>query len=336
MDIYSLGIESSCDETSASIVLNGREVLSNVISSQIDTHKLFGGVVPEIASRLHLEMINKVVDKAIKDANLSLKDIDIISVTKGPGLIGALIVGVSCAKALSLSLSKPLVGVNHIKGHIAANYLCHKDLKPPFSTLIISGGHTYLAIVKSYNDIEVVGRTLDDACGECYDKIARKVGIGYPGGPIVDRIAKEGNKKAFDFPRVMIDSKDFNFSFSGLKTAVLNFINTENMAGRQVDKKDLAASFQRAIVDVLVSKSLKLLEKTGHKEFAISGGVSANSRIRERFEEELGKRGVKLYYPNLILCTDNAAMIASSGYYEYLEDNTDELDMKVYPNLGLE
>lgn len=334
-DFYTLAIETSCDDSSVAVLKNEREILTNLISSQIDTHALFGGVVPEIASRKHLEAINPLIDKAIEDANITYDDIDLITVTKGPGLIGSLLVGISAAKALSLALDKPLVGANHMKGHICANYLSNLDLKPPFVCLVVSGGHTYLCKVNDYNDIEVVGSTRDDAAGESYDKVARKIGLGYPGGPKIDELAKEGNGKAIDFPRVMLEKGSYDFSFSGLKTAVLNYAHNEEQKGNEINKADLAASFQEAVVDVLVEKSLMLLEETGYKQFAISGGVAANSRLRERFTEELGKRDIKFYYPDTILCTDNAAMIAMAGYLDYKAGLRDDTYMKVYPNLDL-
>ena len=334
-DFYTLAIETSCDDSSVAILKNEREILTNLISSQIDTHALFGGVVPEIASRKHLEAINPLIDKAIEEANITYDDIDLITVTKGPGLIGSLLVGISSAKALALALGVPLVGANHMKGHICANYLSNKDLEPPFVCLVVSGGHTYLCKVSDYNDIEVVGSTRDDAAGESYDKVARKIGLGYPGGPKIDKLAKKGNGKAIDFPRVMLEKGSYDFSFSGLKTAVLNYAHNEEQKGNEVNRADLAASFQEAVVDVLVEKSLMLLEETGYKQFAISGGVAANSRLRERFTEELGKRDIKFYYPDTILCTDNAAMIAMAGYLDYKAGVRDNTYMKVYPNLDL-
>lgn len=334
-DFYTLAIETSCDDSSVAVLKNEREILTNLISSQIDTHALFGGVVPEIASRKHLEAINPLIDKAIEDANITYDDIDLITVTKGPGLIGSLLVGISAAKALSLALNKPLVGANHMKGHICANYLSNLGLKPPFVCLVVSGGHTYLCKVNDYNDIEVVGSTRDDAAGESYDKVARKIGLGYPGGPKIDKLAKKGNGKAIDFPRVMLEKGSYDFSFSGLKTAVLNYAHNEDQKGNEINKADLAASFQEAVVDVLVEKSLMILEETGYKQFAISGGVAANSRLRERFTEELSKRGIKFYYPDTILCTDNAAMIAMAGYLDYKAGLRDDTYMKVYPNLDL-
>lgn len=334
-DFYTLAIETSCDDSSVAILKNEREILTNLISSQIDIHALFGGVVPEIASRKHLEAINPLIDKALEEANISYKDLDLITVTKGPGLIGSLLVGISAAKALALATGLPLVGANHMKGHICANYLSNKDLKPPFVCLVVSGGHTYLCKINDYNDIEVVGSTRDDAAGESFDKVARKIGLGYPGGPKIDKLAKEGNPQAIDFPRVMLEKGSYDFSFSGLKTAVLNYAHNLEQKGEEINKADLAASFQDAVVDVLVEKSLMLLEETGYKQFAISGGVAANSRLRARMGEELEKRDIKFYYPETILCTDNAAMIAMAGYLDYMDGVRDDTFMKVYPNLDL-
>lgn len=334
-DFYTLAIETSCDDSSVAILKNEREILTNLISSQIDIHALFGGVVPEIASRKHLEAINPLIDKALDEANISYKDLDLITVTKGPGLIGSLLVGISAAKALALATGLPLVGANHMKGHICANYLSNKDLKPPFVCLVVSGGHTYLCKINDYNDIEVVGSTRDDAAGESFDKVARKIGLGYPGGPKIDKLAKEGNPQAIDFPRVMLEKGSYDFSFSGLKTAVLNYAHNLEQKGEEINKADIAASFQDAVVDVLVEKSLMLLEETGYKQFAISGGVAANSRLRARMGEELEKRDIKFYYPETILCTDNAAMIAMAGYLDYMDGVRDDTFMKVYPNLDL-
>ena len=334
-DFYTLAIETSCDDSSVAILKNEREILTNLISSQIDIHALFGGVVPEIASRKHLEAINPLIDKAMDEAGITYSDLDLITVTKGPGLIGSLLVGISAAKALALATGLPLVGANHMKGHICANYLSNKDLKPPFVCLVVSGGHTYLCKINDYNDIEVVGSTRDDAAGESFDKVARKIGLGYPGGPKIDKLAKEGNPKAIDFPRVMLEKGSYDFSFSGLKTAVLNYAHKLEQKGEEINKADLAASFQDAVVDVLVEKSLTLLEETGYKQFAISGGVAANSRLRARMAEELEKRDIKFYYPETILCTDNAAMIAMAGYLDYKAGVRDDTFMKVYPNLDL-
>ncbi len=334
-DFYTMGIETSCDDSSVAILKNDREVLVNLISSQIDIHALFGGVVPEIASRKHLEAINPLIEKALADTNLSYDDIDLISVTKGPGLMGSLLVGISAAKGLSLATGTPLIGANHMQGHICANYLSNKDLEPPFISLVVSGGHTYLCKVNSYTDYEVIGKTLDDAAGESFDKVARKIGLGYPGGPKIDKLAKEGNKDAIDFPRVMLEKGSYDFSFSGLKTAVLNYAHKLEQRGEEVNKADLAASFQEAVVDVLVDKSMMLLKETGLKTLAVSGGVAANSRLKERLKEECDKEGIKFYHPSVILCTDNAAMIAMAGYLNYKNGVVDDNFMKVYPNLEL-
>ncbi|MDU2585110.1 MAG: tRNA (adenosine(37)-N6)-threonylcarbamoyltransferase complex transferase subunit TsaD [Anaerococcus prevotii] len=334
-DFYTMGIETSCDDSSVAILKNDREVLVNLISSQIDIHALFGGVVPEIASRKHLEAINPLIEKALADTNLSYDDIDLISVTKGPGLMGSLLVGISAAKGLSLATDTPLIGANHMQGHICANYLSNKDLEPPFISLVVSGGHTYLCKVNSYTDYEVIGKTLDDAAGESFDKVARKIGLGYPGGPKIDKLAKEGNKDAIDFPRVMLEKGSYDFSFSGLKTAVLNYAHKLEQRGEEVNKADLAASFQEAVVDVLVDKSMMLLKETGLKTLAVSGGVAANSRLKERLKEECDKEGIKFYHPSVILCTDNAAMIAMAGYLNYKNGAVDDNFMKVYPNLEL-
>lgn len=334
-DFYTMGIETSCDDSSVAILKNDREVLVNLISSQIDIHALFGGVVPEIASRKHLEAINPLIEKALADTNLSYDDIDLISVTKGPGLMGSLLVGISAAKGLSLATGTPLIGANHMQGHICANYLSNKDLEPPFISLVVSGGHTYLCKVNSYTDYEVIGKTLDDAAGESFDKVARKIGLGYPGGPKIDKLAREGNKDAIDFPRVMLEKGSYDFSFSGLKTAVLNYAHKLEQRGEEVNKADLAASFQEAVVDVLVDKSMMLLKETGLKSLAVSGGVAANSRLKERLKEECDKEGIKFYHPSVILCTDNAAMIAMAGYLNYKNGAVDDNFMKVYPNLEL-
>lgn len=334
-DFYTIGIETSCDDSCVAILKNERELLVNLISSQIDIHALFGGVVPEIASRKHLEAINPLIEKALEEANLSYDDIDLISVTKGPGLMGSLLVGISAAKALSLAINKPMIGTNHIKGHICANYLAHSELEPPFITLVVSGGHTYLVKVDGYTDYKVVGKTRDDAAGESFDKVARKMGLAYPGGPLIDKLAREGNKEAIHFPRVMLEKDSYDFSFSGLKTAVLNQINQYEQKNIEINKNDFAASFQEAVVDVLVDKSMRLLEETGYDKLALSGGVAANSRIRERLEEECKKRDINFYYPPIKLCTDNAAMIAMAGYLDYQAGEESNKFMKVYPNLEL-
>lgn len=329
-----LAVESSCDETSVAVVEDGRKVYSNVIASQIDIHKKFGGVVPEIASRQHVEAINTVLKEGLDESGVDLKDIDIIAATKGPGLIGALLVGLSAGKTLALATNKPFVGVNHIVGHVCANYISFKDLEPPFIGLIISGGHTYLIEVKDYVDFTLHGRTVDDAVGEAFDKVARSMGIGYPGGPIVDKLAKEG-KETIDFPRVMIKEDNYNFSFSGLKTAVLNYLNSTKLRGEEIVIEDVCKSFQEAVVDVLLEKSFRLAREKNMDKIVLCGGVSANSRIREAFEEKGEKENIKIFYPDLKLCTDNAAMIASAAYYEYMAGNLDEENF-ANPNLGLE
>ena len=327
-DVLILGIESSCDETAAAVVKNGREVLSNVISSQIAIHEKFGGVVPEIASRNHVEAISNVVKKALNDANVELKDIDPISCTYGPGLVGALLVGVSYAKALAFATNKPLIGTNHIEGHIAANYITHKDLKPPFVAFVISGGHTHLVHIKDYKEFEIIGKTRDDAIGEAFDKVARVIGLGYPGGPKIDKIAKEGEAN-INLPETHFENLDF--SFSGIKTAVINL----NHKTPDLNKADLAASFEKAVTDVLIDNSIKACEQLNLKTISLAGGVSANSYIRERFLKLEQERGIKVYYPEPILCTDNAAMIAAAGYYNYINGIESELDLNAIPNLKI-
>lgn len=328
-----LAVESSCDETSVAVVEDGREVYSNVIASQIDTHKKFGGVVPEIASRQHVEAINTVLKEGLDEAGVKLEDIDIIAATKGPGLIGALLVGLSAGKALALSTGKPFVGVNHIVGHVCANYISFKDLEPPFIGLIISGGHTYLIEVKDYVDFTLHGRTVDDAVGEAFDKVARSLGLAYPGGPLIDSLAKKG-KETIEFPRVMIKEDNYNFSFSGLKTAVLNYLNSARLRGEEIVAEDVCKSFQEAVVDVLTEKTFRLAREKNMDKIVLCGGVSANSRIREAFEEKGREDNIKIYYPDLKLCTDNAAMIASAAYYEYMAGKVDEKNF-ANPNLGL-
>ena len=317
-DIVILGIESSCDETAASVVRNGREVLSNVISSQIALHTLYGGVVPEIASRKHIEKINVVIEEALAEAHMTLDDIDAIGVTYGPGLVGALLVGVSEAKAIAYAKNLPLIGVHHIEGHISANYIENKDLEPPFACLVVSGGHTHLVIVKDYGKYEIVGRTRDDAAGEAFDKVARAIGLGYPGGPKIDKVSKEGNPNAIAFPRAKVADSAYDFSFSGLKSAVLNYLNGCKMKNIPIVQADVAASFQKAVVDVLVEHAMHAVEEYGFKKFAIAGGVASNSALRSAMEEACKKRGVAFYHPSPILCTDNAAMIGAAAYYEYL------------------
>ena len=334
-DIVILGIESSCDETAASVVRNGREVLSNLISSQIALHTLYGGVVPEIASRKHIEKINVVIEEALAEAHMTLDDIDAIGVTYGPGLVGALLVGVSEAKAIAYAKNLPLIGVHHIEGHISANYIENKDLEPPFACLVVSGGHTHLVIVKDYGKYEIVGRTRDDAAGEAFDKVARAIGLGYPGGPKIDKVSKEGNPNAIAFPRAKVADSAYDFSFSGLKSAVLNYLNGCKMKNIPIVQADVAASFQKAVVDVLVEHAMHAVEEYGFKKFAIAGGVASNSALRSAMEEACKKRGVAFYHPSPILCTDNAAMIGAAAYYEYLAGTRSGWDLNAVPNLKL-
>lgn len=335
MDIKVLGIETSCDETSAAIILNGREIISNVISTQIDIHKKFGGVVPEIASRKHVEAICNVVNQAIDDANMSFDDIDVIAATYGPGLVGALLVGLSYAKGLSISLNKPFVGVNHIEGHINANYIAHKDLAPPFVCLVVSGGHTHLVYVKDFGDYEIIGRTRDDAAGEAYDKVARAIGLGYPGGPLIDKLSKEGDKNAIDFPRAYLEEDSFDFSFSGLKSAVLNYINKMKMQGTEINNADVAASFQQSVVEILVEKSIKAVKSKGVDTLCIAGGVASNSELRHQMGKRCKKEGIRFLYPPTILCTDNAAMVACAAYYDYLKYGPSKLSLNAVASLKI-
>ncbi len=334
-DVLILAIESSCDETAAAVVKNGREVLSNVISSQIDLHTLYGGVVPEIASRKHIEKINQVVEQALTDAHVTWDDISAIAVTYGPGLVGALLVGVSFAKALAFALKKPLIGVHHIEGHISANYIENKELEPPFMCLVVSGGHSHLVKVKDYGEYEILGRTRDDAAGEAFDKVARAIGLGYPGGPKIDKVSNEGNPEAIQFPRAKVADNEYDFSFSGLKSAVLNYLNSCEMKGETINQADVAASFQKAVVDVLVGHSMDALEKYGFKKFAIAGGVASNVHLRAAMVEACEKRKVEFYHPSPILCTDNAAMIGAAAYYELKKGVTHGWDLNAVPNLKL-
>ncbi|MCR8745759.1 tRNA (adenosine(37)-N6)-threonylcarbamoyltransferase complex transferase subunit TsaD [Romboutsia lituseburensis] len=333
-DIITLSIESSCDETSIAVLRNGREVLSNVVNTQIELHKKFGGVVPEVASRKHIENIDEVLDEALKQANITLNDADHIAVTYGPGLAGALLVGLSYAKALAYTTDKPLVGVNHIEGHVSANYIEHKDLKPPFITLIVSGGHTHLVEVKNYGEYEILGRTRDDASGEAFDKIARAMELGYPGGPIIDRLAKQGNKNAIDFPRAYLDD-GYDFSFSGLKSAVLNYLNAKKMKKEDIIVEDVCASFQEAVVEVLSNKAIKAAIEKGYNTIALAGGVACNSALREKITE-LGKtKNIDIKYPPIDLCTDNAAMIGCAGYYNFINGRRDDMSLNAVPNLRI-
>lgn len=328
-DILIMGIESSCDETSISIVKNGREVLSNVIDTQISIHEKYGGVVPEIASRNHVEAISNVMKKSLKDANVNLKQIDAIACTYGPGLVGALLVGVSYAKALSYATNKPLVPVNHIAGHISANYITHKELKPPFLCVMMSGGNTQIINVKDYTEFEVLGRTKDDAIGEAFDKVARVIGLGYPGGPKVDKLAKEGEPN-INLPKTHMENLDF--SFSGIKTAVINLHHKEP----EINKANLAASFEKAVSEMLITNVEKSVNQTSINKIVLAGGVSANSYIRNEFDKLANKnKNLQIYYPELKLCTDNGAMIASAGYYEFIKGTRADLILNAIPNLKL-
>lgn len=334
-DIIILAIESSCDETAAAVVKNGREVLSNVISSQIALHTLYGGVVPEIASRKHIEKINQVIEEALELADVTLDDIDAVAVTYGPGLVGALLVGVAEAKAISYAKGLPLVGVHHIEGHISANYIENKDLNPPFICLVVSGGHTHLVQVKDYGKYEIIGQTRDDAAGEAFDKVARAIGLGYPGGPKIDRLAREGNSHAIEFPRANIEGAPYDFSFSGVKSAVLNHLNYCKMKGVEVNRADIAASFQASVIEALVSRAGKAAKEYQMNKLAVAGGVASNSALREALKRECENNNLKFYYPSPELCTDNAAMIGAAGYYEFLKGTRHGLDLNAVPNLKL-
>lgn len=334
-DVLILAIESSCDETAAAVVKNGREVLSNVISSQIELHKLFGGVVPEIASRKHIEKINEVIEEALSEAQVTLDDLDAVGVTYGPGLVGALLVGVAEAKAISYAKGLPLVGVHHIEGHISANYIENKTLTPPFLCMVVSGGHTHLVHVKDYGVYEIVGRTRDDAAGEAFDKVARAIGLGYPGGPKVDKLAKAGNPKAIAFPKAHVDGAPMDFSFSGIKSAVLNYINGCKMKGEEINRADIAASFQNAVVEVIVEKTIEAAHLLHMDTVCLAGGVASNSALREAMKAACEKEGLKFSYPSPILCTDNAAMIGAAAYYEYMAGTRHGLDLNAVPNLKI-
>ena len=330
-----LAIESSCDETAAAIVVDGRQVKSNIIYSQIELHKLYGGVVPEIASRKHVEKINQVIQAAIDEAEVTWDDIDAVAVTYGPGLVGALLVGVSAAKALAYAKKKPLVGVHHIEGHIAANYIENADLEPPFMCMVASGGHSHLVYVKDYNQFKIVGRTRADAAGEAFDKVARAIGLGYPGGPKIDKLAKEGNPTAIDFPRAFMDDAPYDFSFSGLKSAVLNYLNGCEMKHIEVNRADVAASFQQAVIDVLTDNSVRAAQAYGCDSLALAGGVASNTSLRENLQKACDKAGIKFYHPSPIFCTDNAAMIGVAGYYEFINGTRHGLDLNAVPNLKI-
>lgn len=330
-----LGLESSCDETSAAVLRGGREVLSNVISTQIPVHQKFGGVVPEIASRHHIVNIMPVIDEALRQAEVRLEDIDQVAVTYGPGLVGALLVGVAAAKGLAFSLGVPLIGVNHLEGHIFANFLSDKDLEPPFMALVVSGGHTALVHVKDYDRFELLGQTRDDAAGEAFDKIARVMGLPYPGGPRIDALAREGNSLAIDFPRALDEKGNYEFSFSGLKSAVLNYINSEKMKGHELAKADIAASFQHSVIEVLVTKAVEAAREAGCDRLVLAGGVAANSGLEARLREAAQTAGLRFSYPSRLLCTDNAAMIACRGYYQALSGEYSDFYLNAVPGLGL-
>ena len=334
-DVLILAIESSCDETAASVVKNGRTILSNIISSQIDLHKLYGGVVPEIASRKHIEKINQVIEEALKEANVTLDDLDAIGVTYGPGLVGALLVGVAEAKAISFAKKLPLVGVHHIEGHISANYIEHPDLEPPFLCLVVSGGHTHLVVVKDYGEFEILGRTRDDAAGEAFDKVARAIGLGYPGGPKIDKLSGEGNAFAFDFPKAKVADAPYDFSFSGVKSAVLNDLNKCKMQREDILAADVAASFQRCVVEVLVEHAIAAAKDYKISKLAIAGGVASNHGLRTAMEKACQENEIEFYRPSPIFCTDNAAMIGVAAYYEYLKGTRHDMDLNAVPNLRL-
>ncbi|MCH5272599.1 MAG: tRNA (adenosine(37)-N6)-threonylcarbamoyltransferase complex transferase subunit TsaD [Lachnospiraceae bacterium] len=330
-----LAIESSCDETAAAVVENGRTVLSNVISSQIDIHTLYGGVVPEIASRKHMERINNVVEQALSEAGMGLKDMDAVAVTYGPGLVGALLVGVAHAKALAYAAGLPLIGVHHIEGHISANYIEYPQLEPPFLCLVVSGGHTHLVRVADYGVYEILGKTHDDAAGEAFDKVARAIGLGYPGGPKIDKLSKEGNPRAIAFPKGQIADAPYDFSFSGVKSAVLNYLNQSAMQGIEVNAADVAASFQKSVADVLVEKTMAAVRNTGMKKLALAGGVASNSAIRAAMREACEAEGIEMFCPSPVLCTDNAAMIGAAAYYEFRKGVRHGLDLNAVPSLQL-
>jgi N6-L-threonylcarbamoyladenine synthase len=334
-DILILGIETSCDETSASVVLNGRKVVSNIISSQIDLHQKYGGVVPEIASRKHVELMLPVIDEALDKAGIKLKDLDAIGVTYGPGLVGALLVGLSAAKGLAFAVDKPLIGVHHIEGHIAANYLQHEDLEPPFVCLVASGGHSHIVYVESYDRFQILGQTRDDAAGEAFDKIARAIGLGYPGGPLIDRAAGEGDPKAISFPRVFFEGGSLDFSFSGLKTAVLNYLHNLSQRGESFNISDISASFQQAVVDVLVKNTVTAAIKMEVNKITLAGGVASNRCLRKQMKEQAHAKAIEVLYPSPILCTDNAAMIACAAYYGFVNGTMCDLRLNAIPGLRL-
>ena len=331
---YILAIESSCDETSAAVVVNGREVLSNIIASQIDTHKKFGGVVPEVASRMHIEVVSGVVQEALEEAGVTLEQIDAIGVTYGPGLVGALLVGLQFAKGLAFSTKKSLVGVNHIEGHICANYIQHKDLKPPFVSLVVSGGHTFIVHVKDYGVYEVIGQTRDDAAGEAYDKVARALGLGYPGGPKIDKLAREGNPDAIAFPKANFHDKSLDFSFSGVKSAVLNYLNKAKMQNVEVNKADVAASFQKAVIEVLKDNVMETCKSRNIKTGQIDSKFGF-APVGETIMNAASKKGIEVLFPAPVLCTDNAAMIGSAAYFNLVNGKISDLNLNAKPNLKL-
>ncbi|MBQ7246820.1 MAG: tRNA (adenosine(37)-N6)-threonylcarbamoyltransferase complex transferase subunit TsaD [Lachnospiraceae bacterium] len=334
-NIKILAIESSCDETAAAVIANGREIRSNIINSQIDLHTKYGGVVPELASRKHIENINPVVREALSQAGETFDSIDAVAVTYGPGLVGALLVGVSAAKAIAFAKNKPLIGVNHIEGHVCASLLEHPDLEPPFLCLIVSGGHTNLAVMEDYGKFRILGSTRDDAAGEAFDKVARAIGLGYPGGPKIEAAAKSGDPEAIHFPRGKVDEAPFDFTFSGMKSAVLNYLNQEKMAGREVNTADVAAGFQQAVTDVLTGRAIEAAKQLGEDRIVMAGGVAANGFLRESLERECGRAGIKLYVPSKLLCTDNAAMIGAAAYYHYIRGERADLTLNAVPGLGL-
>lgn len=335
-NIITLAIETSCDETSVAVMKNGREVLSNIVASQIEQHQKYGGVVPEVASRKHLENINKVIEKALSEANLSFESISHVAVTYGPGLVGALLVGLSAAKAISFARNIPLTGANHIEGHIYANFIEHKELEPPFICLIVSGGHTHLVYMKNYGEYEVLGKTRDDAAGEVFDKIGRALGLNYPGGPEIDKLSKEGNKEAIRFPKAYLERGSYDFSFSGLKSSVLNYLNREKMKGKKISIEDVAASFQQSVIEILVEKTITCAIEKKVKLIVLAGGVAANSGLRELMREECSKYGLELIYPSKKLCTDNAAMIGCVGYHNYIVNKNSNLFLNAKSNLKFE
>lgn len=335
MSVILLAIETSCDETSAAVIKDGKEILSNIISSQIPVHQKFGGVVPEIASRKHIELINGVIKEALEAASLTFNDLDGVAVTYGPGLVGALLVGVSAAKAISLAQDIPLIAINHIEGHIYANFLENPSLQFPLVCLVVSGGHSDLVAIYDYGNYEILGRTRDDAAGEAFDKIARALGLGYPGGPLIDELAKSGNPSAYELPKAYLEGDSLDFSFSGLKSSVLNLLNKANMKDEEVNKSDLAASFQKAVTDVLVDKTMMAAKRIGTKQIILAGGVAANQGLRNSLQREAEKNNIEVTFPKIILCTDNAAMIGCAAYYKYLRREYAPLTLNATPNLKL-